>query len=53
MDRAAAERDAVMAEVPRYTVNDTRAFQPYQNSQGIEPFIAGLLLAGFGDKEAH
>jgi hypothetical protein len=48
--QAAAERDAVMAEVPNYTVNDSRAFQPYQDSQGIEPFIAGLLLAGFAEK---
>jgi hypothetical protein len=53
MGRATAERDAVMAEVPGYTVSDSRAFQPYQDSLGIEPFIAGLLLAGFGDKEAH
>jgi len=48
--QAAAERDSVMAEVPNYTVNDSRRFQPYQDSQGIEPFIAGLLLAGFAEK---
>ena len=53
MGRAAAERDAVMAEVPGYTVNDSRRFQPYQDPRNIEPFINGLLLAGFVDKEAH
>ena len=53
MGRATAERDAVMAEVPGYTVNDTRRFQPYQDLRNIEPFINGLLLAGFVDKEAH
>lgn len=50
MNQATTERDLVMAEVPNYSVNDSRAFQPYQNSQGIEPFIAGLLLAGFAEK---
>jgi hypothetical protein len=42
-----------MAEVPGYTVNDSRRFQPYQDPRNIEPFINGLLLAGFVDKEAH
>jgi len=50
MDQATTERDSVMAEVPNYSVNDSRAFQPYQDSRGIEPFIAGLLLAGFAEK---
>ncbi len=50
MDQATTERDLVMAEVPNYSVNDSRAFQPYQDSRGIEPFIAGLLLAGFAEK---
>jgi len=38
-----------MAEVPNYTVNDSRRFQPYQDPQNIESFINGLLLAGFVD----
>ena len=50
MGRAAAERDAVMADVPGYTVNDSRRFQPYQDPRNIEPFINGLLLAGFAEK---
>jgi len=37
----------VMTEVPDYRVSDSFNQQPYQNPEDIQPFIDGLLLAGF------
>ncbi len=36
-----------MMEVPTYTVNDSRESQPYEHQQDVEPFIKGLIAAGF------
>ena len=37
----------VISEVPHYRVGDSLNQQPYQNPDDIQPFIEGLLLAGF------
>ena len=34
-------------EAPSYTVEDTRNSQPYEHSADVEPFVEGLLKAGF------
>jgi len=44
---AATHRESVMMEVPTYTVNDSRESQPYEHQQDVEPFIKGLIAAGF------
>lgn len=46
-DKATSERDRVMIEAPSYTVEDTRNSQPYEHSADVEPFVEGLLKAGF------
>ena len=45
--KAAHERDQVMAEVPAYSVKDTRDSQPYEHLADLNPFIEGLVAAGF------
>ena len=47
LENAKAERDIVISEVPHYRVGDSLNQQPYQNPDDIQPFIEGLLLAGF------
>ncbi|MED5408128.1 MAG: hypothetical protein VYD25_10305, partial [Pseudomonadota bacterium] len=47
LENAKAERDIVISEVPNYRVGDSLNQQPYQNPDDIQPFIEGLLLAGF------
>jgi len=46
-ENAKIQRDIVMSEVPNYRVSDSFNQQPYQNPKDIQPFIDGLLLAGF------
>ena len=45
--KAAKERERVMAEVPAYSVEDTRNSQPYEHPADVDPFIEGLVAAGF------
>jgi class 3 adenylate cyclase/TolB-like protein len=45
--KAAKEHDRVMTEVPAYTVADTRDSQPYEHAADVDPFIEGLVAAGF------
>lgn len=45
--KAIQERDRVMAEVPAYSVEDTRDSQPYEHPAHVDPFIEGLVAAGF------
>jgi len=52
-DKATSERDRVMIEVPSYTVEDTRTAQPYEHSADVEPFVEGLLKAGFPSDLRH
>ncbi len=47
LENAKIQRDIVMTEVPDYRVSDSFNQQPYQNPEDIQPFIDGLLLAGF------
>ncbi|MEC9328752.1 MAG: adenylate/guanylate cyclase domain-containing protein [Pseudomonadota bacterium] len=47
LENAKIQRDIVMSEVPNYRVSDSFNQQPYQNPKDIQPFIDGLLLAGF------
>jgi len=46
-NKAAEERDRVMAAVPAYSVEDTRDSQPYEHPADVDPFIEGLVAAGF------
>lgn len=45
--KAIQERDQVMAEVPAYSVEDSRESQPYEHPADVDPFIEGLVAAGF------
>lgn len=47
LDSARTQREIVMAETPGYTAADSRLHQPYENPAHIQPFIDGLVLAGF------
>jgi hypothetical protein len=47
LDNARTQREIVMAETPGYTAADSRLHQPYENPAHIQPFIDGLVLAGF------
>ena len=47
LDSARTQREIVMAETPGYTAADSRLHQPYANPAHIQPFIDGLVLAGF------
>ena len=47
LDSARTQREIVMAETPGYTAADSRLHQPYENPVHIQPFIDGLVLAGF------
>lgn|GEM_PF-183949 len=46
-DNAREQRDLVMAETPGYTAADSWRTQPYADPGDIQPFIDGLVLAGF------
>ena len=50
MNQATTERDLVMAEVPNYSVNDSRASSPTKTHKGSSLLLPGLLLAGFAEK---
>jgi tetratricopeptide (TPR) repeat protein len=52
-DKAAEARDRVMAEVPAYSVEDTRDSQPYEHPADVDPFIEGLVAAGFPLKPSN
>mgnify|MGYP001159874073 FL=1 len=51
--KAIQERDQVMAEVPAYSVEDTRDSQPYEHPAHVDPFIEGLVAAGFPAPEQN
>ena len=42
-----------MAEVPAYSVEDTRDSQPYEHPTDVDPFIEGLVAAGFPAPEQN